>query len=634
MMSARGLISYSVAIAALVSMGLAIGWLLGRPEAHTAMRPTYARSRARSHANLDESARRVALLDTGTSVIPNSDKPRPRFTDVSQLHGIDFTYFRGETGEYWLPETMGGGVAWTDFDGDGRPDLLFVQGRQLPDDSSDRFAAVLFRNMGAGRWEPLPRAVGPSNSGYGMGATVGDVDNDGFEDIYFTNFGADALFQNNGDGTFREVTSSTGLGRSMWGTSAAFADLDQDGDIDLYVATYVYNDPAVRCEDPYTHKPKYCGPDYYEAQDDVLYENSGAGRFHDVCHTAGIDRLDGKGLGVVIADLIDDDGRPEIFVANDLRPNFLFRILEPRRSGNGLPDAAAASSMQFEEVAMRLGVAVNGEGIREANMGVACADFDEDGRLDLYVTHYFMEHDTLWLNLGQDGFCDRTKTAGLNLPTLQQLSWGTNAIDYDCDGRLDLFVTSGHINKNDGGTVPYAMKPQLFRNDGSAGQLRFTEVSAQAGNYFERPHVGRGSAVADYDRDGAMDIAVMHHHEPAALLHNETTPRGHAVGFRLLGTRSNRSAIGARITIQIAARGEPPRELVREIVGGGSYLSSDSRDIVIGLGPAERVTHVKLRWPSQELSQFEDLSAGGYYSIREGESTVRFEPFEEQTHDH
>jgi hypothetical protein len=595
----------------LVSLGLAGGWIIGR-----------ARVAPVVMANDPSPVVKPGELPAPPSAsAPVLETPRPpaepirstRFDNIAKMRGVEFNYMRGETGEYWLPETMGGGVGWVDFDGDGRLDLYCVQGCQLPSDETGRFSAVLYRNRGSAIWDEVPRSAGPANRGYGMGTVVGDVDNDGFDDIYVTNFGIDTFWHNEGDGTFTEGGVDAGLHSARWSTSAAFGDLDRDGDLDLFVGNYVEQNPAIVCVDPASGNRKYCGPDYYDGQPCDLFENGGNGQFSDVSVTAGVARSDGKALGVVIADLLLNDGVPEIFVANDLRPNFLYR-----QHGNAL---------EFEEVGFALGAAVNAEGIREANMGIACADYDGDNDLDLYVTHYYMEHDTLWENQGGRGFADMTRRAGLSLPTLRQLSWGTNFIDYDNDGWLDLFVTSGHINDTGSGTIPYAMTPQLFHNQGAKGTpVRFTAVQGSAGNYFRQAYVGRASAAADFDRDGRIDLAVGHHHKPFALLHNRSEAAS-AIGFQLVGISSNRSAIGTRVTITFLDDSGTERRIMREVIGGGSYLAADSRELLFGIGNAEVVKSLEVRWPSGATSRHEGLKPGGYWVVREGKPVEEFTPF-------
>jgi hypothetical protein len=598
----------AIVLLLLAASGLGGGWLLGRTRALSRDAAPRAESRVRVEPKTPIGSSNVAAEPARSEAAV----PLPRFENIAAKLGVQFDYMRGETGDYWLPETMGGGVAWLDFDGDGRMDLFCVQGCQLPSDDSGRFAAVLYRNVPGSEWVEVPKSAGPSNTGYGVGVTVGDIDNDGFDDIYVTNFGPHTFWVNHGDGTFSERSAAADLRCSQWGTSAAFGDLDRDGDLELFVTNYAQHDPNIRCTDPATGRRKYCGPDYFDGQPCVLFENEGAGRFNDISASAGIARSDGKSLGVVIADLLDEDGVPEIFVANDLKPNFLFR--------------QAGAPLHFEEAGFALGAAVNAEGVREANMGIACGDYDEDADLDLYVTHYYMEHDTLWENQGSRGFSDVTKRVGLGLPTMRQLSWGTNFIDYDNDGWLDLFVTSGHINDSGVGTIPYAMTPQLFRNLGSQTKpVRFSDVSARAGSYFQQQYVGRSSATADFDLDGRVDLAVGHHHKPFAVLHNESEA-GNAIGLILVGKQSNRGAIGARITV-ILKDGDAERRITRELIGGGSYISADSREVVVGVGQATQVRAVEIRWPSGLVSRYEQLHAGSYWIMREGESEVTSREF-------
>ncbi len=540
--------------------------------------------------------------------------PQPSFVEVSEELGVRFEYFRGETGDYWLPEAQGGGVAWFDYDGDGRLDLFFSQGCQLPWQGDDKHVDVLYRNAGTTRWQRVPRWAAPSDPGYGMGVAVGDLDNDGFPDLFVGNYGPDVLYINNGDGTF-SMLADAGVGAPGWTSSAATADLDRDGDLDLYAATYIQFVPHIRCATP-TGRGKYCGPDYYEGEQDVLLVNDGRGYFWNMVEPAGVVvPRKGKGLGVVIADLIGNDGWPEIFVANDLQPNFLF-VNRTAAEGSLPPSDGPWRVPRFREQAFELGAALNAEGIREANMGIACGDFDNDLDLDLYVTHYFMEHDTLWRNERHEYFLDVTKPVGLSVPTLQQLSWGTQFIDYDNDGWLDIFITSGHINDDGVPTIPYAMRPQLMHNLGGS-VVRFVEVTGQAGPYFARTYVGRSSAAGDFDRDGRIDLAVLHHHAPAAILQNQTETDHHFIGLQFVGIESVRSGIGTRVTLELD-NPSGPQLLMREIPGGGSYLSNDAHELLIGLGTSTRIKRMTIRWPSGREQTFTDVPVDRWLRVYEG----------------
>ena len=521
------------------------------------------------------------------------------FSEVSKALGLAFEHQRGHNGEYWLPETMGGGAAWFDLDGDGWQDLYLVQGKRT---SFGRDA--LFRNERGRKFSRLPENAVPDDPEFGQGVAAGDLNNDGFDDLYVTNFTCHRLYRNNGDGTLSDATASAGLGSGceFWGTSVAFGDLDGDGALDVVVCNYARYLP-LRCKDQVTGERRYCGPDAFTGRPIVFLHNLGDGRFRDESQSTGLGVPIGKCLGAVVARLGDDACNPQVFIANDLQPNFLFR--KTSTPGEGL---------HFEEVAAALHVDRNGEGVRQANMGVAVGDYDRDGRLDLYSTHYYNEHDTLWRNLGPAGFRDVTKSARLFVPTLPQLSWGTHFFDADNDGWLDLFVTSGNINNDVKSATPYRMTPQLFWNRGAVSDLTFDDVSVDVGVFFRVGHVGRGSAICDFDRDGRPDLVVVHHHENVGLLRNDSTA-AKSFGLEFVGVFSPRDGHGVRAVVSGPYVSKP---LVREIHGGGSYLSADARSLLIGVGNVDGPYTVEVQWPSGRRNRCLGIGAGSWMTFLEG----------------
>jgi tetratricopeptide (TPR) repeat protein len=524
------------------------------------------------------------------------------FRDDAESAGLGFTYHNGESPQHQIPETIGGGVAVLDSDGDGWLDVYLVQGGPFPpqpgrDEPED--GDRLFRNQGDGTFAEVTAASGIARigRGYAFGATAGDYDNDGRPDLFITRYGSYTLLRNQGDGRFTDVTERSGLGGARdWPTSAAFADLDGDGDLDLYVCHYLAWDTEhpTLCPDP--HAPKRhvsCLPLGFPARSDHLFRNDG-GRFVDVTVQAGIVDRDGRGLGVVAADL-DDDNRIDLFVANDMTANYLFHNL-----GN----------LRFEDIAHPAGVACNAAGGYQAGMGVACGDLDGDGRPDLAVTNFFGESTTFFHNLGHGLFADATTAVGLKAPSRFLLGFGITFLDADNDGCLDLATANGHIHDLRP-KVPYAMTAQLLAGDFKG---RLTDVSQQSGAVWSVPRIGRGLASADLDNDGRVDLLLVAQNSPLAYFHNRSEAAGHFVTFRLEGTASNHDAIGARVTVTASGRRQTAWRL-----GGGSYASSGDPRLHFGLGPAPIIEAIEVRWPSGRVDHFRELAADTGYLIREAE---------------
>ncbi len=524
--------------------------------------------------------------------LPHAGEQSPvQFRDVAREVGIRFQFEPRRQGEFFMGETTGGGGGWLDFDADGWLDLYLVQGCRLPHDpqsSDDR--NQLFRNRGDGTFEPVTDSAAVGDNHYGQGLAAGDIDNDGFTDLYVSNYGPDVLFRNNGDGTFSDVTADAGTDCPLYGTSCAFGDLDCDGDLDLYVANYiVWNDARPPfCRGGSNGVRGYCGAEAFAGQPDVLYRNDGDGHFSDISLPSGIGSFLGRGLGVVIADL-DNDRLPDIYVANDRDPCYYFQ----NRGG-----------LRFEENGLVGGCAVNGQGQPTAAMGVGCGDYDGDGNLDIFITNFRLETNTLFRNLGSQGFVDQTRQANLSLPSLAMVAWGTEFVDVDNDGWLDLFIANGNTHDHKDPSILYAMEPQLFRNLGGSS---FADVGRQAGEYFRRRWQGRAAAFADYDNNGTCDIAVIHQEMPIALLQNSSDHENHWLGVELIGRQSNRSGLGVRVRADVEGR-----LVVREATGGGSYLAANDRRIVIGLGKNQSSDRLTIEWPAGRKHEVSTVTGGRY----------------------
>ncbi|HEY2249859.1 MAG TPA: FG-GAP-like repeat-containing protein, partial [Planctomycetaceae bacterium] len=524
--------------------------------------------------------------------------PAIRFVDRHQETGIDFQYFSGDTGQRYLLETTGGGVGVLDYDGDGWPDLYFPQGCRIPfqpDDST--YTDRLYRNLGNDSFLDVTNATGLHENQYSQGCAAGDYDNDGFTDLAVANFGTNAVYRNNGDGTFSDVSPVCGISDLHYSTSLGWSDLDGDGNLDLVVVNYVL-DPLRICYRK-NGAPAPCYPLTYQAQSPILYGNLGDGAFADVTQAAGLVGNDGRGLGLVIADF-DDDGRPDVYVANDGTACFLFHNLRP----------PPGQRFAFAEMGLPSGTAVNGEGRATAAMGVACGDLDGDGRLDLYVTNFFRESDILYLNRGELIFEDATKRGGLSEATRSMLGWGAQAIDVDLDGRLDLFQTNGHIDDYRDLGTPWKMPSQLFYNGGAGA---FTDISRGSGDFFGCEHLGRGVARLDWNRDGRHDLVIAYQDRPAALLTNESPETGHRVVVQLHGVQSNRDAIGARLRASYSGQKQ-----TLEIAGGDGYCASNEKRQIIGIGRSTKLDLLEIRWPSGREDHWQDVPADSELIVIEG----------------
>jgi len=530
----------------------------------------------------------------------------PQFTDDAEAAGLRFTYETDTTPGRPMPLAHSGGVGLLDYDRDGWIDVYVVQGGQFPPParsqvslSGGRVASGgdrLFRNRGDGTFEDVSDRAGISalSQGYGHGVAVGDVDNDGWPDLFITRWQSYALLRNRGDGTFEDVTKAWGLaGDRDWPTSAALADFDGDGRLDLYVCHYCewdsQNPPS--CYDQIRKLYSGCGPMHFRALPDHLFRNDGK-RFVDVTAEAVIIDTDGRGLGVVAADF-DGDGRTDIFVANDMTAKFLFL----NRGG-----------MRFAEVGQENGIAGSATGSYQASMGIASGDFDGDGRPDLAVTNYYNEYTAFYRNLGGGVFADHTGAIGLMVPSRYRLGFGISFLDVNNDGRLDLATANGHVDDFRPGT-PFQMRAQLFASDESG--LRLVDVTDQAGPPFQVPLLGRGLAVGDLDNDGRVDFLIVSQNQPLSYFHNQTKG-GHWLTLRLEGGPSNRDAVGAAVCVLAGGRGHYGWR-----VGGGSYQSASDPRLHFGLGTSDLIESVKVTWPSGKVGRYHNLAVDRGYLLRE-----------------
>ena len=524
----------------------------------------------------------VCLLAAGPA-----DPPPIGFREVAAESGVSFRFVDGSRGRRDLPEIMGGGVALIDFDADGDLDLYLCNGGPIvPTPGPPDPPCRLYRNDGGWRFADVTALADAPGPGYAMGAAVGDFDGDGRVDLFVTGWRDQRLYRNAGGGRFEDVTERAGVGSDLWSTSAAFADLDGDGDLDLYVANYLAYDPALApfCAAP-DGRRDYCGPEDFAAQPDRLYRNDGDGHFTDVSKSAGIDRPGGRGLGVIAVDLVGDPA-PDLFVANDGTPCWLFEN---------------KGRLKFEEIGAASGVALDGRGEALAGMGIAAGDVDEDGRVDLVVTNFLGRSTIGFRALGGGIFADTSDALGLSGPTRPVLGFGVALADFDADGRLDLLQANGHVLDRARLGQPFAMRPTLLRNV----EGRLVDAGSSAGPWFARPILARGLAVGDLDGDGRLDAVVNALGSPAALLRNVATG-GRSLSLELVGKPpAARHPVGAKVHATIGGR-----TIVRALVGGGSYLAASERRVHLGLGGADRVDRLEIAWPSGRVEVWRDVPDG------------------------
>ena len=528
----------------------------------------------------------------------NQSSPGFQFVDVTSASNLRFRHNSGSYGGKLLPETLGSGCAFLDFDGDGWQDILLVNGMDWPGHKKQRSTLHLYRNNRDGTFTDITHKSGLDIEMYGMGVAVGDYNNDGFPDILVTCVGQNRLFKNTGTGTFIDVTKTSGLqGRQALSTSALWFDYDRDGLLDLFVCNYVKWSPDhdVFCSLDGKHK-SYCTPEAYRGETCWLFHNRGDGTFEDVTAISGIFDSSSKSLGVALIDH-DQDGWPDLLVTNDTQPNKLYR-----NNHNGT----------FKDVAVETGIAFSTEGKARAGMGVDVGDFENSGRTGVAITNFDNEMIGLYRVSNNGSYEDVATQAGMGLPSKTTLGFGCVLADLNLDGALDLIAANGHIDetvRNIRGNVGYAQPPQVFLNNGSA---RFSDVSSEVGQAFRDPKVARGLAYGDFDRDGDVDILLTTNSGPAYLYRNDQLGGNRSIRFKLRGTQSNRDAIGARLRIEAGGLSQ-----IRMVKSGSSYLSQSELPITFGLGKADKIERVVIQWPNGRSEEYKNLSAGREYSCIE-----------------
>ncbi len=554
--------------------------------------------------------RHGSLVFVDAAPPPAQFPPLVQFSNVTKAAGINFVHFKGNNGTSTILEEAGPGVCVADYDGDGYMDIYFVNGRDL----YHRGISVrnaLYHNNGDGTFTDVTEQANVPGNAYGLGCVWGDYDNDGYPDLYVTQYTKNILYHNNGNGTFTDVTDKAGVGGTDFGTTfhtgATFFDYDRDGRLDLYVGGYANFLPTSQrtCTIGYD-VPASCRPTVYGGTPAVLYHNNGDGTFTNVTRAAKIYQPNGLNLSVGAADY-DNDGWPDLFVANDGIEAYLYH-----NNHDGT----------FTNVAMASGMALTADGGEMAAMCISLGDYDHDGNLDLYISDFQMVPDHIWHNDGKGFFDEVSEWVGIAEPTKQVLSFGGGFFDYDNDGWLDLFIANGSVYPEIERVSPeihYKQINSLFHNDGNG---KFTEATKVSGNGFETPYAGRGAAFADFDNDGNMDLVVANNGDPPLLLHNWAGTNNHFLNFKLVGTKSNRDSMGARIKLRAGGMSQ-----ISEVAGGGSYLSQGDLRAHFGLGQSTRAESVEVWWPSGLHQVFRNVVADKFYIIEEGKDQLALQKF-------
>lgn len=568
------------------------------PDVQDVARPPEVPKRGHSVLVGDRMADMVPQVANRT--IPQLPSPF-RFTDITNSSGIDFAHVSGMGDSRHFPTANGSGVAILDYDCDGTMDLYFASCNPIPPGLPQTGRNRLYRGRGDGSYVDVTDAAGVGFAGFCHGIVVGDIDNDGDPDLVLCNYGPNVLYLNNGDGTFRDISEKSGLKRPGWSSGGAFLDHDNDGDLDIYISNYGewrYPEDDIFCGNKETGVPLYCSPRVVRTVQHFFYRNNGDLTFTDVTEQVGVARAEGQrghGFGVVTADL-DGDGLIDIYVANDMNPNFLFL-----NKGDGT----------FHDATEESGAAYDDKGQAQSGMGVDAEDIDGDGLPELFVTNFANEYNTLYQNLGSAAFLDQTSLIGLGADAMPWVGWGCALGDFDNDGWPDAFVTNGHVDNNRENT-PYEEPPLLHRNvplgTGPDAGRRFKISTRDVGPYFASSHVGRGAAFGDLDNDGDLDIVINHKDGPPALLRNDTPSaqaENHWVRLELVGTRSNRDGIGARIEVKVG-----DRTIHRQRKGNYSMLSANDPRMLIGTGGEAEAESIVVRWPRGAVSTLEHVKTG------------------------